>query len=560
MASRNCRAVGIAMTKSLCPFALIAVALLAGPACPLSMDNLDVIWTIPGDTALQHFGASIASGDVDGDGIPDILVASDTFNASDTGVTPWRGTLDIYSGNHVGESIPDVVLRSPVWKGSNYPNIACGDLNGDGYADVVMGDDMADSGCGVVTIWKGGNPIDTAPAQIIRGRNVWWLNDAFGYAVSTGDVNGDGYNDLVVGAYFSAERPGGQGMGRVYVFYGGPRGVDTIPDVILKGGHDGQYEGFGIGVAAEGDFDHDGFHDIYVGAWQYGSDARGRMYVYYGGNPMDTSYDMAMSGEGPGHFLGFEKPGALRAQGSFDYAVEGNELWPHGAYNPSDNCGKVYVHKGGRPMDSVPYLGIVGRMDTAELGYSAQSAGDVTGDGNDDLVGGAPYLPPCGSGGAYLWETGSHFDTVPEAWMTGEPNRKAGMRVCTAGDINGDGRSEFLVASYTDIPPAAVWVCKYTGSGIEEDKPRVLTSLRLDVAPNPARGAFSVRYEVTSPSRVSVGLYDVGGRLVRSLSEGYVASGRHEARLPSGVLPAGVYFCTLDNGTQRISKKVVLTE
>jgi hypothetical protein len=115
-------------------------------------------------------------------------------------------------------------------------------------------------------------------------------------------------------------------------------------------------------------------------------------------------------------------PGALNARGDFDYAVEGNELWPHGIWNPGANCGKIYVHQGGRPMDSIPDIELIGRMDAAELGLSAQSAGDVTGDGNDDLVAGAPWLPPCGSGGAYLWETGSHFDTVPDAWMTGEPN------------------------------------------------------------------------------------------------------------------------------------------
>lgn len=545
---------------SLVSLALLAVALLAARALPLSTENLDIIWTIPSDTAsaCRSFGSSIAAGDLNGDGIPDIAVAWDA-HIEESLPTPNRGMVNVYYGNNIGETIPDLVLRSPVWKGSNTPRLACGDLNGDGYADVAVSEEMADHAYGICTIWMGGDPMDTVPDYIIRGEGVWWLNCFFGCDVSIGDANGDSYDDLVVGAYCAVERPGDDQTGRVYVFYGGP-GFDTIPDVTLKGGHDGENEGFGIRVSAEGDFDHDGFHDLYIGAWQYGSDRRGRVYVYHGGNPMDTSYDMAMSGEGVAHFFGFEKPGALSAQGSFDYAVEGNELWPHGAYNPASNRGKVYVHQGGRPMDSIPDVELIGRMDSAELGYSAQSAGDATGDGNDDLVGGAPYLPPCGSGGAYLWETGSHFDTVPDAWMTGEPNRLVGMRVCTAGDIDGDGRSEFLVASCTGDPPARVWVCKYTGSGIEEEKPQPLASLRLDVAPNPARGGFSVRYEVTSPSRVSVGLYDVNGRLVRSLSEGFIAPSRYEAKLPSGVLPAGVYFCTLDNGAERISRKVVLTE
>ena len=540
---------------------LVFAALLAVPAYALTTENIDVIWTIPGDTALQAFGSSLASGDVNGDGVPDIVVASDMYCEESLPRT-LRGMAEIYYGNHVGDSAPDLVLRSPTWKGSNTPNLACGDLNGDGYADVAMGEDMADSGYGMCTIWLGGNPMDTVPACVIRSRNVWWLNGGFGRDISTGDVDGDGCDDLVVGAYYSAQRPGEFGTGRVYVFYGGP-GLDTIPDVTLQGGHDGETEGFGIGVSAEGDFDHDGYHDIIVGAWQYGGfGGKGRVYVYYGGNPMDTSYDMAMSGDRDAQCLGVDKPGALNTQGSFDYAVLGHELWPHGIFSPSANCGKVYVWQGGRPMDSVPDMELVGRVDTAELGYSAQSAGDASGDGTDDLIGGAPYSwPPSATGAAYLWETGSHFDTVPDAWMMGDAVQQVvGERVCTAGDIDGDGRSEFLVSDYTSNPRQYVWVCKYTGSGIEEEKPRRLTSLRLDVAPNPARGALSVRYEVTSPSRVSVGLYDVGGRLVRSLCEGYVAAGKYEAKLPSGILPAGIYICALDNGTQRISRKVVLTE
>jgi hypothetical protein len=332
--------------------AILSVAVLVVPAYPLTTEDLDIIWTIPGDTSLDFFGSSLASGDVNGDGVPDIMVAADTTGD----VEFFRGVVCVYYGDHVGDSAPDLVLRSPVTVGSNTPRLACGDLNGDGYADLAMGEEMADHASGICTIWMGGDPMGTTPAFVIRGETVWWLNCFFGCDVSMGDVNGDGYDDLVVGAYCAVERPGDDQTGRVYVFHGGP-GFDTLPDVTLKGGHDGENEGFGIRVSAEGDFDHDGLCDLYVGAWQYGSDRRGRVYVYYGGNPMDTSYDMAMSGEGAAHFFGFEEPGALTALGSLDYAVEGNELWPHGAYNPGANRGKVYVHEGGATDGQHPRCG-----------------------------------------------------------------------------------------------------------------------------------------------------------------------------------------------------------
>jgi hypothetical protein len=82
----------------------------------------------------------------------------------------------------------------------------------------------------------------------------------------------------------------------------------------------------------------------------------------------------------------------------------------------------------------------------------------------------------------------------------------------------------------------------------------------LSVSPNPARGAFAVRYDVPRQCRVSVGVYDAGGRLVSPLSEGDVAPGRYESKLAPGALPAGIYFCRLAAGGQRFSRKVVLTE
>jgi hypothetical protein len=267
--------------------AFLSLALLTVPVDALTTEDIDILWTIPGDTALRAFGASIASGDVNGDGVPDIVVASDA-HCEESLPRPNRGIVNVYYGDHTGDSMPDLVLRSPTWKGANTPRLECGDLNGDGYSDVVMAEDMADSGYGACTVWMGGSFMDTVPDYFIRSRSIWWLNGGFGFDISIGDVNGDDHDDLAVGAYRAAEQPGHQGAGRVYVFYGGPD-FDTLPDVTLKGEHDGESEGFGIGVSAEGDFDHDGFNDLYIGAWQYGGfNGSGRMYVYYGGNPMDT--------------------------------------------------------------------------------------------------------------------------------------------------------------------------------------------------------------------------------------------------------------------------------
>lgn len=530
---------------------LLAAALLAAHAYPVTTENLDIIWTIPGDTSHDcfYFGASLASGDVNGDGISDVIVAADTYDGNH-GTTPMSGRVYVYYGNHVGATTPDLVLRSPVWVGSNTPFLACGDLNGDGYADIAMGEDMADDAYGICTIWMGGNPMDTIPDYIIHGRR-WWLEAHLGFAVSTGDVNGDGYDDLAVGAYYSAQRPGEFGTGRVYVYHGGP-GFDTIPDVTLLGGHDGEYEGFGIGVSAEGDFDHDGFHDLYVGAWCYGADGRGRMYGYYGGSPMDTSYDMAMSGEGPSQALGAMKPGFLASRGDFDYGVEGNPFWPYGFFS-ADDCGKVYIHEGGRPMDSIPDVCLIGRQDSAGLGMAAQSAGDASGDGNDDLVAGAPLLPSYFTGAAYLWQTGAHFDTVPDAWIMEAAHMQVlGYAVSTAGDLNGDGRDEFMVSNYPADGPKCVWVCNYTGVGLQEEEARgVRSSMALRAYPNPCREWVTVDCPLAQGQTASLKVCDISGRVVRDIS---VAQGK------SSESSRAVLWDLQDNMGRRVGQGIYIIE
>jgi len=184
-------------------------------------------------------------------------------------------------------------------------------------------------------------------------------------------------------------------------------------------------------------------------------------------------------------------------------------------------------------MDSIPDISLMGPQD-CDLGVSAQSAGDATGDGNDDLVAGAPSVhPPSTAGAAYLWETGAHFDTVPDAWMLGESEwQLVGFRTSTAGDLDGDGRSEFMVSNYPSDEPTYVWVCKYTGSGVEETPNADVRTMNR--APTIACGVLLLP-EGVSGERLAVcaHLLDVSGREVMELRPG---------TNDVSVLAPGVYF------------------
>jgi len=352
--------------------------------------------------------------------------------------------------------------------------------------------------------------MDTICDYKIRGPHS---GSGFGGAIGSGDVNGDNYKDLIVGACGAAPRPGGYLMGQVYIYYGGPN-FDTIPDVILNGGHNNDHEAFGRTVSGSGDVNNDGFSDIIVGAMNYDWD-RGRIYIYLGGNPMDTIYDIAMSGEEQGQSIGQFGVDFTNNLQAFDHAITSTPLW--GPTNPQGyNPGKIYVLFGGNPMDSIPDVWMIGRTDASTLGMSISSAGDLTNNFDGEIISGGP-VEYNSKGTSYIWLGGASLDTIPDAWLRGiQYDDGIGWMVASAGDVDGDGRDEIMVSNYaSNHTPKRVWVCKYTGQGIEENRlPFTANRIPLEMKPNPAKSVVRVR----CPWFVKeIRIYDIAGKIVKVL-------------------------------------------
>src|SRR5262249_41352712 len=149
-------------------------------------------------------------------------------------------------------------------------------------------------------LYFGGPGMDNVPDRVFTGAAA---GDRFGTSVmGLGDVNADGFEDIIVGAYWNDAA--GSNAGRSYVFLGSPT-MDTIADVILTGEFPG--DGFGKSVCDAGDVNDDGYSDVIVGAYQSdaGGPNSGKAYVFFGGNPMDVVPDMTISGEAPGDQLGY---------------------------------------------------------------------------------------------------------------------------------------------------------------------------------------------------------------------------------------------------------------
>ncbi|MBN1639155.1 MAG: FG-GAP repeat protein, partial [Ignavibacteriales bacterium] len=246
-----------------------------------------------------------------------------------------------------------------------------GDINKDGYDDIIIGAYGYDIQKGKVYIFYGGSPMDTSPDITMTGESG---SNRFGFSVANaGDLNKDGNDDYIIGAYGYSNS-----KGRAYIFYGGPS-MDTTPDVTMTGEADGN--NFGHSVSGAGDVNKDGYYDVIVGA-PYNVSNRGRVYIFYGGASMDNTADVTINGEGLQNYFGYSVAGAgdVNKDGYDDVIV--------GAYKYNDT-GRVYIFYGGSSMDENADVILTGENTGDQFGFFVSSAKDVNGDDISDILVGA---------------------------------------------------------------------------------------------------------------------------------------------------------------------------
>lgn len=321
-----------------------------------------------------------------------------------------------------------------------------GDVNGDGYADVLVGAPSNDAGgaeAGRAYLYFGGPLSDTTPDLVLTGEAA---DDAFGQAVAgMGDMNDDGFGDMIVGApYHDAN---GSGSGRAYVFYGGSS-PDTIPDVILDGAASNTFLGYS--VAGAGDVNDDGFADVIVGAYAGGGSSQGRAYVFHGGLFPNSVPDLTLTGATNGDQFGASVGGAGDVNwDGFDDVIVGARLNDAAGAD----AGRAYVYFGGDPTDAIADLTLTGQASGDVFGTSVSGAGDMNLDGYDDVVVGAPYNDINGdfSGRAYVYFGGLTPNSTPDLFLNlAAPGDLFGISVARAGDVNGDLYPDVIVGAYTN--------------------------------------------------------------------------------------------------------------
>lgn len=350
-----------------------------------------------------------------------------------------------------------------------------GDVNGDGLDDILIGapsgNETGKDRPGTAYIIFGraaadwGNdfvPYNSADASFDGETDF----DQAGKAVAiVGDLNNDGFADMVVGApYYDQSAEDG---GKVYIILGKSSGWSTNVDISQS---DASYRCFeeealaGYMVAGPGDVNGDGLDDILVGAYGWGKAflILGRSSANWGHNRDIESADVIFEAENRTDDVGWIVAGAgdVNNDGYDDCIITSSYNNDGGA-----EAGKTYLVFGRSSWSSTIELAnadasFLGEAAHDNAGWSASGVGDINGDNFDDFMIGAWYNDQAGAdaGKAYIlygkssgWQTNVNLSTV-EDYILGETNvNYMGFSVAAAGDANNDGMPDYIVsAPYSD--------------------------------------------------------------------------------------------------------------
>jgi hypothetical protein len=312
-----------------------------------------------------------------------------------------------------------------------------GDVNGDGYDDLLIGapyedSDAENAGAAYVVFGPIDEPIGLAGADVRSGGVLEGL--IFGFSVSSGDLNGDGYSDVVVG-----------GGNDVWVFSGPLSGDLDVTDA------DATISAYSAGWAvATGDLDGDGLDDLLVSA-PFGGDIRGVVYVFYGPvsgilDPVIDA-DARISGETPNDAAGVSLTSAGDANGDgYDDVLIGSTRESSAGFEAGATY-LVYGPVSGEVSLSDAAAKLTGEAPLTNSGTSVAFV-DLNGDGLDDVLTGAPFgdavyvmYAPLPQGTTNLANADAKLIAQPGLF---------GWSVANAGDVDGDGLEDVVIGAQSD--------------------------------------------------------------------------------------------------------------
>lgn len=369
--------------------------------------------------------------DANGDGFGDLVVGDSSGFQLSQHVYVYLG------GPHGPPSAPSSVLSAQSRKLHYAESLdGLGDVDGDGYGDLAVGSPSEDT----VYVY-GGGPAGYAdpPTLVLTGPP----ESRYGAAVSAaGDVNQDGFADLLVGLPIQPARAGSSVVGGARVYFGSASGLSASAYVELAPPASSDEQGFGQFVSNAGDLDGDGRGDVVVYGGVGSFDPQ-RLYVYLGGSKsFGAAPDATLQYDGT-DYSWLDCANVLACAGDLDgdgYPEIAIGTPPLGASYAGDH---VSLFRGGPSLPPVPSLRIDSPLGTRDHFGLSLAASDFDGDGIDDLTVGVlcfEPVPPSAliyAGSSNVPTERTIIPTMDRAW---QPLREVG-----AADVDGDGYPDLVV-------------------------------------------------------------------------------------------------------------------
>ncbi len=361
---------------------------------------------LTGEASNNYFGGSVALGDVNGDGYSDAIVGAYRYNT-------YQGRVYIFYGTTTGIASQSATTAGVTLTGEGSNNgfgvsISLGDINGDGYTDVIVGANRINTNQGAGYIFHGASA--GIASQGAATANTIFSGiaaaDELGYSLALGDVNADGCADVVIAAY----RDNNTYQGRAYIFQGSLSGIASqstaTANTTLTG--EAALDKFGWSVAI-GDVNADSYADIAVGAPGFnGGTNQGRAYLFHGSPTGIASQGAAaantiLTAEGSSNELGSAVSlSDINGDGFSDLLI--------GAVRYNNNYqGRAYVFQGGASgiasQGAAAANTILTGQGAGDQFGGAVALSDLNGDGYTDILVGANQAN--GTGQSYIFKGGS---------------------------------------------------------------------------------------------------------------------------------------------------------